>query len=557
MPDQIGTPHSGFPNRPGRNRRTILCSAVTWVFVVGLAALIVWSTIQASYRIGRLASIPRVDDVIYMSHGAEWLRHLRDGSVGALVSAYIADPPHSPWAAAVALAGFVVFGIHDWAPYAMTFIQVLIALAVAAVLLRRVRLGERLACLCVFACSPVLVAGVQNFKPDYFAAILTAAGIMLALRRPFVHRARWVDIVTGALFGAALFVKPSIFALTGVILCASLGTSALLNTVSRRRLDIVPAIRRLEWTVLGCGLIAGPHFAVAAPKLARYMYDNMLGDRSDLWAPERSGAEHALFFLTGPSGQVMLGRMLWVVGGLLALALAVVAARRRRVEMLNAAGLTVMLLVTYLLATLNWMKILTFGLTFQTLLAFSGIAAAAYILGVQRGTRPRLPWASLSVLAAVAFSIGTLDWRFPQKAVDEVEGRRLTLRERDDVSRAVYQIVRGELVRPGMTVGVSGPHGDLNTSLLTLWLVRDGLDTRVYRIDDIGGPSALRRLNTFDLLIAHSGRTPMVVARRTSKESLTRVREAVVSGDVFKRVRRVEVPGTAGAVEVYLRVREP
>jgi hypothetical protein len=520
-----------------------------------LAAVVVWATIDASLENGRLQCFPRVDDVIYMARGAEWLRLARESGLGEVARAYAENPPHSPWGAGVAAIGFAVFGVQEWVPYAMGFIQVFIALLIGAILLRKTPWPGWLAGMITLACAPLLVAGVQNFKPDYFAAILTAGGILHALHRPIAKAGAWRSVLTGAIFGAALLVKPSIFALTLLLLGGSVGVAAVVDVLIRRRLELARHLRHGFSALLGCLAVASPHFVVAGPKVAQYMYDNMLGERSDLWAPDRTAAEHAAFFLTGPSGKVMLGPTLWVALVLIGIAAAVIVRRRRRAEVCMAMGMGCILFGTWLIPTLNWMKILTFGLTFQTLLAFVAVLSLAFLFRAQRD-KPTNRRATLALgVVAAAVSLSTLSWRFPEVRMDVSDAGETTLRERDLAVRQAYDAALRALPSSNGLLGVSAPYGDLNVNLLTLWLVRDGQSARAKRVGHEPCTAAFSRVNTCDVMIVNDQMSAMNVERRTSGESLAAIRDRVRQSGEFELVERIAIPRSSAAIEIYRRIR--
>src|SRR5438067_516910 len=88
---------------------------VGWYVVA--AALFTAILINYSLRHGRLAVGPTDDDAVYFVDALQRLDILHRGFKPFLHN-LIQFPPHSPFATALAMLSFAVFGTHQWAPYA-------------------------------------------------------------------------------------------------------------------------------------------------------------------------------------------------------------------------------------------------------------------------------------------------------------------------------------------------------------------------------------------------------------------------------------------------------
>ena len=82
-----------------------------------LAAAYTGFSAQHPMLYGRLARDIRYDDCVYFADAATRLAELRVSRTDFL-RAYASSPPHSPFCTFLAMAGFGIFGLHDWVPYA-------------------------------------------------------------------------------------------------------------------------------------------------------------------------------------------------------------------------------------------------------------------------------------------------------------------------------------------------------------------------------------------------------------------------------------------------------
>src|SRR5689334_4706711 len=81
-----------------------------------LSALFTMIMVNYSLRYGRLAVGPTDDDCNYMVDALQRLNILFH-SPKQFAHNLIQFPPHSPFSSALAIVAFLVFGLHQWAPY--------------------------------------------------------------------------------------------------------------------------------------------------------------------------------------------------------------------------------------------------------------------------------------------------------------------------------------------------------------------------------------------------------------------------------------------------------
>src|SRR5687768_5437288 len=110
---RLRRPPPNLPGRPVRQSRALrmgVCAALAVLFTLVI--------LRYSFRHGRLLLFPTFDDVGYFSEGVERLQILYDEGFRGLLGNYRHVAPHSPYSVYLAMLAFMVFGIHDWAPYA-------------------------------------------------------------------------------------------------------------------------------------------------------------------------------------------------------------------------------------------------------------------------------------------------------------------------------------------------------------------------------------------------------------------------------------------------------
>ncbi len=466
-----------------------------------LAIALTWTVIRVSEERGRLATYPRVDDVIYMSRGAELARAARGGygAGGALGMTREAardwrrDPPHSPWASGCAAVGYVCFGYQDWAAYVATGVPVLVFLLFAARLSRRAGGGWqwRAHALVVFAATaPFLAASVYNLKPDYCAGILAAVGMMTALRLP-VLKAPWGRLVRiGACFGLALLAKPAMMVPTSLLCVGTLGTCAVRDVLVAGRMEraVWRGVRAGVLVVGTAALISLPHYAVGGRHAWAYSANLLAGEKTDAWAMHGSWGQHALYYLTGPGGHLMLDglRSLATAGGVFVLYGVVAMARTRNLRRRRVVywlACVAVLGMAYLGPTFVAVKIAQFASGFSALLWLLAVDSAAGLLGRTRvGSGRSGPlWTSILAMAVLGASVAAYRFTMPLRPSDRSNPARVRQRERGELVERLYRDIQREAIairarRAGpVRVMVAGSPNELRSELIQLWGVRDGL----------------------------------------------------------------------------------
>ena len=387
-----------------------------------LAAAMTLAVIQYSFRHGRLVIFPTYDDVGYFADGAERLQALYDDGVNGLARKYMENPPHSPWQAAMAVMAFALFGLHDWAPYAMNAVVALGFFLLGNRLLGKATVWQRVAALVLLASIPFMPMAVHEFRPDHAAALFTAIGVLLPLAAPFVYGPRRRQVAIGFWLGMALLAKTTVFPQT-----VALGATAMILAVgvewigAGHRPRAMAVARAWLAVLLPILLIATPHYFYNRAHILHYIHEILFGKFKDSYQYGGSFAEQARYYLYGPGGLVMLGRhctlLFGIVIGGAACALAW-GSRRLRTRLFAWIAL---LFLAWLIPTLNKTKQPFFGLTFDALLAGVALLLVGNCLRIERLARHRLlHFASAALLIIMLMGVWRFQW--PTREGDAMAG---------------------------------------------------------------------------------------------------------------------------------------
>lgn len=457
-----------------------------------MAAIFTLMVIQYSMRDGRLVLPPAYDDVGYMADGAIRLVAFYKDGLLPVFQQYLKSPPHSPYSTLLAVIGFMVFGIRDWAPYAANGLLILLYLAFADHLMRGVKPWQKFLALVVVLTVPLTVMAVHEFRPDHACALLTVIGGMLILERPLLTASTGRLCLIGVVFGLAMLTKTSTFPATIAIMIGTLilGTIAdLLIGGGRHRsfrttgFAISRQIGRVLMLCVGLAILVPlPHFIVAGHRIYSYIYNNEFGYRAHIW--KTAGPWwYQMYYYVDPSGAnsgggQMLGRHVYLIYLLLGLSAITMLARPSRKIIVRAAAMLLFVAGTYVAVTLNPVKTVFFGLTFQTAFLFLAIAALRQMLLLQRFRTPRLPWATAVLILAVVIGLG--EFRWPRR-VGRYTGAQSVARR--NIATGIYRTLLRADPAGNAKVDIDGI-GDINPDLFKYYNARDQYSFEFYSPPD-------------------------------------------------------------------------
>jgi hypothetical protein len=451
------------------------------------AAVLTAMVLRYSFRHGRLSMYLRFDDIGYIDDGLYRLSALEQGGWRAVWKDYLERPPHSPYSDFFAMAALGVLGKHDWAPYAANGLLALAFFLAADSLLVGMKFCLRLGCLAFFGTVPLVGMAVHEFLPDFAVALVTAMGILLLVSRPFVPSPPRHKLFVGILFGLALLGKPPVFPATLAFFVAA---AVLASLCDRYAYGHRVSLGKLAGSWLLCliplVLIPLPHYLLNFRQILQYINENQFSPHAKVWVLHGSLIGHVLHYLVGDSGQLMLGKHLWLLAGILVLGAIAVVRSRRAGDRIVAAALAAMLVLTWLQPTLNPHKQLYLGLTFQVFLVLLGLHVLnRFIIGPGEWNR-RLPRyaAPIALAVSIAVVLVMVRMRFDGNAYPDEQRRNRTR-----IVNAIYDEISRRAHAEGVTPNVllSGA-GAINGSLYRYYALKEsrqfGLKFGIYTPPD-------------------------------------------------------------------------
>jgi hypothetical protein len=355
------------------------------------------------------------EDIITHIDGLKRWRDLSNCGVAAYLDNYIKNPPHAPLHSMMASLGFMLFGVKDWAPYAVNAVVLFAFLA----LVRRETLPfgswSSWLAVCGALFVPVAFKSIHEFRPDFPCALATLWG-MLMYPRSRDQRFGTKAALSGALFGLALLAKPPFFPYT--LAMAGLPWLITIAEGFRERKSIQgiwnPVLNSWPFFV-GTAVIAGPHYIVAWQKILGYIQQNQFGADAHVWRMKGGIGYQLAYHLFGVGGQFMLGKGVVILIGLAATGL-ILSFLRRRSDQENSGRflrLFGFMAWAWLLIAVNPHENPFFGLTFQYGLVLVAMFSLAWFFFIASTAEWPLKAATGVPLAAV-FAIFYLGFPLPE-----------------------------------------------------------------------------------------------------------------------------------------------
>lgn len=378
------------------------------IISAGFTAMI----IERSFVNGRLSALPTYDDCGYLLDGINCLNVYESSGAEGLFRFLINEPPHSPYSSALSFLSFATLGRHDWSPYVSNGLIVFFALLYAIRLTRGVpRVGSWVG-VGFMLVMPVLGWTVHEFRPDLVCGLFTAILICELIVTEPAHCTVGRSMLLGLILGISLWIKPTVFPMTGLLVGAAMGLLILRDIVSAdRRKHLTSTLVFLFGVVsIGIGVFA-PNLALTFNYLIEYIHSNIFGDRKQLWVMAGTWYEHFIYYMTGMGGQHSFGRLKWLLIPMLMVAIWSVAKGSHSYRRLTFVSLLATTAVAFLLPTLNPVKSFYFGAVFYYLTVFSLIVGFAWTLERFEGQ-----WRGQFVTAAVALGMmvyGATGYQFP------------------------------------------------------------------------------------------------------------------------------------------------
>lgn len=545
--------HHHHPDRPGL-AEFVACALVALAASSCVLALVVADSIQH----GRLRLHARVDDVIYFARGVQLAQAWQDSGFPGVCSDWSANTPHSPLLTIGEALAQQLFGPGAIAAYLPALGCALAFVWFIGWMTARSGAGPmpRILAMLAACAAPFVACSMYNFKPDYACGMCTAAGcILLSLGmspRPRARRA----ILAGMAFGLAALAKPAALPFTLGML--GLACACVLLIGRDLRLSVRNASRLVAIALVSMLVVAGWHFALGGWHTLAYTYAVLRGEEADTWRYGGSFSQHALYYLTGPGGRLMLGDQLWVALLLNVAGLAAVlfGGRSMRAHLAPALRLASLVLAAWLVPTIMPAKIAQFAATFHVLLwlsaAMSALALARWWSKrpthrtARRWQRRRDLIAMFVVLALCLASTGPTFRRGLRDIEDEAAPAREHLLARSERVQIIVEdlLARARLVhsrnaRPANIAILMGP-GEICPELLTFagGLRNQRINAAVPRpnasTDDIR-----RTLDWADIVVCADPGGGLSARRRVSPEGEASLRSAALNDARFRVARTI------------------
>jgi Dolichyl-phosphate-mannose-protein mannosyltransferase len=391
-----------------------------WLWLFALASISSLIIISWSFERGRLQYEMDYEDIITHIDGLQRWRDLSEGGIGQLLANYSKTPPHCPLHSFMAASGFMLFGVHDWAPYVL---NVFVLFAFLALVRRETRgFGFYPSALAVLGALavPVSFQSIHQFRPDFPCALATLWGMIVYPRwgeKRFLTKAA----ISGACFGLALLSKPPFFPYT-----LAMGALPWLFTVVeeiKERRSVAGAWLPImkSWPFfISTALVAGPHYIVAWKRILEYIDLNQFGENAHVWRMTGGLAFQLAYHIFGYSGNFMLGQAVWVVLALAGCGLLLAAVRFKCDQDRANHFLRLLGFSAWAWVFIAWNPHMNpfFGLTFQYMVVITGMFSAAWMFRLALdATFPVkvvavLPLAVIASMVVMAFPFTDYDQKF-------------------------------------------------------------------------------------------------------------------------------------------------
>ena len=522
---------------------------MVWILV---AFAFTSAVVQYSFRNGRLVLPPAYDDIGYFADAVMRLNIFYARGLYPVLQQYVSSPPHAPYSTVMAMLGFTIFGIRDWAPYAINGLLLMAYMAAADHFLRGLRPWQKGLGFAVLLSIPLTVMSVHEFRPDHASSLLTVVGGFLILEKPLVTASRRRAAFIGLLFGLALLAKPSTCPATVAILLGTLALGSAADMLITRRMPLLRAAKTCGISILVTLLVALPHYALAYGEIYTYIFDNIFGYKAGIWKTTGSKL-YLLTYYVDPSpsnfgGGQMLGRHVFLIAATAVLGAVVTLLNPTRKSVIRAAAFALFVFGAYVVVTTNPDKTIFFGLTFQTAAVFLMVVVFRQLMMIQKLRVPRWPWATAFMILAVA--IGFFEFRWPRRWSNATAPETLARRK---IADGIYQAIVDTNPPPHSVVLIEGI-GDINPSLYSYYLARDQFPIEVFTPNDTDHLDVhMAMLDCADLLVLSEPDTMITADFLLGYQVLPALNKFVSESKKWEKIAYFEYPPSHHGIALYKR----
>lgn len=300
-----------------------------------------------------------------------------------------------------------------------------------------------------------------------------------------------------------------------------------------------------------------------------YSFDVLAGSEAATWRADRSFIDHALYYLTGPGGSLLLGHQLWPLLLIAGICTYLVFKRPSLAPWrFCALRIAILCIAAFAVPTILPTKIAQFAATFHAL--FWLAAALALVVCICRESARTQLLAIAGVLAALALT-GSLAHSpsLQPSGSATTHSRSASQSDSQAISTAAFKraairseamaILGADLVSrarlrshtPVRALILAGP-GDICPEYVWHLRHQSGVNLLATHIlDPTLDASINQELDRAALVVCTDGQTPLTVARRTAPNANERLAQHVKSDTRFRMVRTLRVG--RGAWMIYER----
>lgn len=366
--------------------------------------------LNASRSVGRLSTVSNYDDVVYLNNASVVYFLAQQEGLAAAARHLFTKSLHAPFPVFNALAGFAVFGYSlDRVYYALTLVVFTYLLGVG-IFARRLPDSLWIAVVAVALAVPFAAFSAVEFRPDLMWATLIGFAGVAWIGESGVFSKRRYSVLFGLALGFLLFVKPSTFAMT-LLVMGGCWFLAAVRALFSREVAVGVIARNLAITLLAAFLVCGWYWVQHGKEIFDYFYANSFGANQDIWAYRGSLVERYAYYFRGVALDSNLG-LFW-----LPLVLIYLAGSVR--DLVNGCGMRIrgvsflwMLLCLVIVNSVFGMKSPFLGGSLYGFVIFGAFFYLPEFLGafVARFVRPEaLRWIVAVVLVVAAWNMQ----RFP------------------------------------------------------------------------------------------------------------------------------------------------
>ncbi len=306
---------------PPPKKTTLPAVGLRCLIVLVLSLVFTAFCVGKSRQIGRLATSPNYDDCVYFYQSTVLLQEVKSHGIAGLSTFLTEQGLHSPYSILLAAVSFALLGPENASPYWASGLLVLAYLSGVGWFLRRLPWAAWLAALLLFLTLPFITMGVVEFRPDIAWATVTGFGVVWIVTAEEIFRRPSRAALAGLLLGLSLLIKPTTFAMTGILYAGALLSRPAGAFWRDRRLQglrgAMPGMAACAGAAL---LVAGPYWAFFGKDAWGYFWVHSFGEYKGFWAFHGSPAEFFLYYL---SGEAFFSNVAW--SGLVLLALGLVS----------------------------------------------------------------------------------------------------------------------------------------------------------------------------------------------------------------------------------------